>query len=120
VEVLVTTSLSSRRWILPKGNPEGDPSLAAAAARESYEETGVLGPVEGEPLGAYHYERSRLGQRFKVYVFPQQVTERHDRFPEQGQRHSRWVEPQTAAEMVEEPELAHLLRIFAANPPKIG
>ena len=41
------------KWTFPKGRVEGDPSRAAAAAREAYEEAGVFGRVESQPIGRY-------------------------------------------------------------------
>lgn len=41
-EVLLITSLNTRRWILPKGWLMPDMTLAGSAAREAFEEAGVL------------------------------------------------------------------------------
>lgn len=41
------------RWTFPKGRVEADPSRAAAAAREAFEEAGVFGRVDGTPIGRY-------------------------------------------------------------------
>jgi 8-oxo-dGTP pyrophosphatase MutT (NUDIX family) len=46
VEILLVTSLNSKRWILPKGWAEPDLSLPESAAREAFEEAGVTGQVE--------------------------------------------------------------------------
>jgi len=48
------------RWTFPKGGVDGDPTAAAAAAREAYEEAGVLGRVEHTPFTCYlHSKRER-------------------------------------------------------------
>ena len=41
------------RWTFPKGGVDGDPSAAAAAAREAHEEAGVMGRVELRPFAGY-------------------------------------------------------------------
>ena len=37
LEVLLITSLNSKRWIIPKGWPEADLTAADSAAREAFE-----------------------------------------------------------------------------------
>jgi 8-oxo-dGTP pyrophosphatase MutT (NUDIX family) len=59
LEVLLITSLSSRRWILPKGWPMDGLTLAQSAAREAYEEAGVSGEIADASLGSYHYLKER-------------------------------------------------------------
>src|SRR6185437_4781462 len=55
LEVLLVTSLTARRWILPKGWPEPNLTLAQSAAREALEEAGVVGEINTVPVGCYHY-----------------------------------------------------------------
>ena len=50
-EVLLVTTLRTRRWILPKGWPHPGLSLPESAAREALEEAGVTGRIEATPLG---------------------------------------------------------------------
>jgi 8-oxo-dGTP pyrophosphatase MutT (NUDIX family) len=45
------------RWTFPKGRVESDPSRAAAAAREAFEEAGVFGRVEERALGSYRHSK---------------------------------------------------------------
>ncbi len=45
------------RWTFPKGKVDSDPSRAAAAAREAYEEAGVFGRVEATPIGRYLHSK---------------------------------------------------------------
>merc|ERR1719305_246491 len=47
VEILLITSKSSNLLVLPKGGWEVDETLEAAAARETLEEAGVIGDLEG-------------------------------------------------------------------------
>jgi len=47
------------RWTFPKGRVDDDPNRAAAAAREAFEEAGVFGRVEANPIARYlHSKRS--------------------------------------------------------------
>jgi len=43
-------------WVLPKGGWEDDEAVEAAARRETVEEAGVRGVVDGPPLGAFSFE----------------------------------------------------------------
>ena len=59
VEFLLVRTRAGR-WTFPKGGVDGDPTAAAAAAREAYEEAGVLGRVEPSPFTCYlHSKRER-------------------------------------------------------------
>jgi hypothetical protein len=55
-----------------------------------------------------------------VRVFPLEVRELVRKYPETGQRRSRWFSPLKAARRVAEPELAAIVRDFDpdAAPPK--
>lgn len=45
------------KWTFPKGRVEGDPSRAAAAAREAFEEAGVFGRVDSKPIVSYLHSK---------------------------------------------------------------
>jgi hypothetical protein len=50
----------------------------------------------------------------RVQVFPLEVREEADAWPEQGQRDRLWTSPGEAATMVDEPELQKLLAKYKA------
>ncbi len=59
VEFLLVRTRAGR-WTFPKGGVDGDPNQAATAAREAYEEAGVLGRVDPSPFTCYlHSKRER-------------------------------------------------------------
>ena len=117
VEVLIATSLSSRRWILPKGWPMDDMDLAGTARAEAWEEAGVVArPGDPLELGNYLYEKRLAGGQTvtcEVRVFAFEVDRIETEFPESGERVIRWVAPDEAAELVDETGLAEILRRFA-------
>lgn len=117
VEVLLITSLGSKRWILPKGWAENGMTLAEAAAREAYEEAGVRGEVAPQPVGRYHYLKEKKngggGVPCTAEVFPLRVTAELDDWPEKGARRMAWLPPEQAAVRVAEPGLRQVLRDFA-------
>ena len=116
LEILLVTSLRSRRWILPKGWPELGLSLAESAAHEALEEAGVVGDVAPEPLGLYHYVKEKKDgvlMPCDVAIFALEVTHRRRTWPEKGVRQCLWLTPEQAAARVTEPGLRQALRAFA-------
>ena len=101
---------------MPKGCPIKGQKPAAAAAREAFEEAGLVGHTSKKALGVYGYDkrlRSGRVQHVRVGVYPMRVDEERDEFPEKGQREKRWTSPVEAAELVDEPELKTLLAAFS-------
>lgn len=116
LEVLVITSRETRRWVIPKGWPIKGMKSPDSAAREAFEEAGVVGAVRKKAVGFYAYDkRLRSGrlQRVGVDVFALQVTEERETWPEKGQRDKRWTTPAEAATLVDEPDLKRLINDFA-------
>jgi 8-oxo-dGTP pyrophosphatase MutT (NUDIX family) len=113
LEVLLLTSRDTGRWIIPKGWPGRRLTPRAAAAREAFEEAGIEGTIRPPgPVGRYHYAKRLVAGviRIKVKVFLMHVERQLDTWPEQDQRRTRWLSPEQAAELVDEPELAAILR----------
>ena len=117
-EVLLVTSRDTGRWVAPKGWPMKNKAPHEAAAREAFEEAGVLGEVADAPLGTYSYLKAFKGElwfRCEVQVFPLQVRQERRRWPEADQRTRRWFSAADAAAAVDEPELQQLIRDWAAS-----
>jgi 8-oxo-dGTP pyrophosphatase MutT (NUDIX family) len=117
LEILLVTSRETRRWVIPKGWPMKGRKPYAAAAREALEEAGVTGRVDKVALGAYPYfKRLRNGAPAPclVRVYALEVIDQRLRWREMGQRERRWFSAEEAAAAVDEPELADLIRDFAA------
>ncbi|MDP1700357.1 MAG: NUDIX hydrolase [Aestuariivirga sp.] len=117
-EILLITSRETRRWVIPKGWPMPGHSAAESAAQEAYEEAGIRGQMSAQALGHYTYSKRLRGgakKRFRVEVFAIEVTEVLDLWPEAHERARRWFSPQEALALVEEPELAALIRTFAGD-----
>ena len=115
-KVLLITSRGTGRWILPKGWPINGLESPQAALQEAWEEAGVRrGETSPKPLGSYGYDkvlREDWSIPVRTTVYPVRVLELSDNYPEVDQRERKWVSPEEAAEMVDEPELKDLLRAF--------
>jgi 8-oxo-dGTP pyrophosphatase MutT (NUDIX family) len=115
LEVLLVTSLNSKRWILPKGWIEPEMTAPENAAREAFEEAGVTGKIGIQPVGQYHYLKERRdggGVPVSVDVFALAVTRQFDDWPEKGQRSMIWVPLDQAWKKVSEPGLRATLKDF--------
>ena len=89
VEVLLITNRKQTHWIIPKGGWELDESATEAAARETYEEAGVVGEV-GELL--YQFDHvGKKGAKQEHHYFALRVEQELDAFPEASQRLRRWL-----------------------------
>jgi 8-oxo-dGTP pyrophosphatase MutT (NUDIX family) len=115
LEVLLITSLNSKRWILPKGWPEPELTLAESAAHEAFEEAGVTGKIGAAPVGRYHYLKEKKdggGVPCSVDVFALAVTKQLQDWPEKGARKLIWLPLDQAAVRVSEPGLRQVLKDF--------
>lgn len=119
LEILLVSSLESKRWIVPKGWPMKGRTLFEAAAREAFEEAGVKGVICQEPVGAFVYDkRKRNGAvwRCEVEVFALEVQRQSAKWPEKTLRTLRWCDWREAAELADDSGLADVIRAFAARP----
>ena len=83
------------------------------AAREAFEEAGLVGRVIGKrPVGVFHYEKRLDEDRLlcEVWVFLFCVDHQLEDWPEKGQRETKWFDPLEAADLVDEGGLAELMR----------
>ncbi|HEV7256469.1 MAG TPA: NUDIX hydrolase [Bosea sp. (in: a-proteobacteria)] len=111
-EILLITSRTTRRWIVPKGWRMKDRNDAEAAAIEAYEEAGVIGRVSETPAGRYSYWK-RMADHFalcEVTLYLLEVERQLDSWAEKDERHSQWFKLEDAADLVDEPELATAIR----------
>jgi 8-oxo-dGTP pyrophosphatase MutT (NUDIX family) len=115
-EFMLVTSRERRRWIIPKGWPKKGKSPRRSAAREAFEEAGVIGSVARRPVGSFCYEKLLKNGGVvvcKVRVFPLQVKRQTDEWPEKAEREVKWLSARKAAKQVNEPELGDIIRRLA-------
>ena len=120
-EILLITSRRTRRWIVPKGWPEGGQTPAATAAQEAWEEAGVVGRADNMCMGVFSYNKlvdDGSEVPCLVMLYPFRVKSLANAYPEKSERRRKWFTPKKAACRVLEPELAEMLRSF--NPAKLS
>lgn len=112
----MVNSRSGRRWVFPKGQIDPGHTAGETALIEVWEEAGLVGTPDPEPVGSYVYEK--YGRQHHVLVYLLTVTEALDQWPEQGFRQRLWLSVDEAIDRVEEPGLRDILRrVFQVSHP---
>ncbi len=88
LKILLITSHSQKKWVIPKGIIEEHLSAQDSAVKEALEEAGIEGKIFDKSLGKYKYEK--WGGICHVEVFPLQVEIEHDNWPEMDFRKRKW------------------------------
>lgn len=108
LQVLLITSRSNKRWIIPKGLIEPDLTPEESAVEEAYEEAGIKGKIMPDMLGEYKYHK--WGGTCVVKVFPMEVTEILDHWPEASFRKREWVPVTVALSRLKETDLKKMMQ----------
>ncbi len=119
IEVLIVTSRGTAQWIIPKGWPMEGLSDPEAAAREAYEEAGLMGEIDHEIFGTFTYEKQAKGMdslsTFVVDVYPMRVERQLAFWPEATQRTLVWVSGDHGKSMIRNESLARLIETFVGQ-----
>ena len=113
LEILLVGSRRNGRWGIPKGHIDAGETSEITAARESFEEAGVVGRVEVEIFGIFTYEKDSTPDRYHVSVHLAEVTRIAMDYPEKSTRKKAWFPLAAAPVEVSQPGLRELLRKFA-------
>jgi 8-oxo-dGTP pyrophosphatase MutT (NUDIX family) len=116
LEVLLITTLTSKRWVVPKGWPMEGCSPSECAAHEAFEEAGVVGTTAPEPVGSFDYrKRRKTGAEIDCHVdvFDLEVERQRRAWPEKAVRETRWCTVDEALARVSDPGLKRLIAQFA-------
>ncbi len=111
--LVLITSRKSEQWIIPKGYVEKGLSPADSAAKEAYEEAGLIGVVHHQEAGNYRYRK--FGKLFSVKVYPLFIETMLDEWDEMHLRSRKLVTPAEAVEMVGHVELRQIIADFFVN-----
>lgn len=111
--VLLVTARRSGRWIFPKGAIEPDLTPWDSAALEAYEEAGVVGEIEQQPIGSYRAVAGTTGAKLiDIDLYPLRVTQQLDSWKEKDQRLRHWVTVREARRLLAHRQLADLVSSF--------
>ncbi|TLU85640.1 MAG: NUDIX hydrolase [Chlorobium sp.] len=105
--LVLITSRRSGNWIIPKGYVEKGLTPHESAAKEAYEEAGLIGRVHPEAAGHYRYRK--YGKFFSVMVYPFFIETVLDEWEEMHCRKRALVTPAEAVEMVCEENLRRII-----------
>ncbi|SMD04639.1 NUDIX domain-containing protein [Fulvimarina manganoxydans] len=114
---LLITSRRSGRWVFPKGSHMDGKTPWESAAQEAYEEAGVEGVVDPDPLGSYRTVKQglRRTQLLEVTLYPLKVDAQHETWQEMGQRHRHWAILPEVRRLLTEPEVVSLAEKLATR-----
>ncbi|MBF0180994.1 MAG: NUDIX hydrolase [Magnetococcales bacterium] len=107
LRILLITSRSGKRWVIPKGIIEPDLSPAESAAKEAMEEAGIAGEVRPEPIGRYQYDK--WGGTCEARVFVMRVDEVREQWLESFRKRG-WFTLEEALRRVQEDDLKKIMR----------
>src|SRR5262245_24684674 len=93
--------------VIAKGCLERGRTAEQMALQEAWEEAGILGIVQGRPLGSYRY--TKAGIQFKVKTFLMEVITVVKSWPESHWRSRHWLLPDDAARRTHQRGLCRLL-----------
>jgi 8-oxo-dGTP pyrophosphatase MutT (NUDIX family) len=117
--VLLISKKRSKKWGIPKGRAEPHLSLHENAAKEAFEEAGVIGYIAPSSVGVFRAKKSTADpahkQVIEVWVYLLEVTETLSDWPEKEKRAIRWVTCEVAARQLREPVLSHLCHRLAQS-----
>ena len=114
-EVLLVTGRRSGRWLIPKGWPMPGRSLADSAAQEAFEEAGIRGEVDPQPIGSFRHVKQHLllGRlEIDILVHILAVDREFSDWPERGERNRKWFTLSEAALRVDSDGLRKLIVRF--------
>lgn len=112
--VCLVTSSNGKRWVIPKGVIEPGQTAGETSLQEAWEEAGLVGVLQPEPLGSYLYEK--WCGTCHVTVFAMHVTEVAQDWPERELRQRTWIGPASAIERIEDPGLVDIIRVVFGKP----
>ncbi|MEO1700751.1 MAG: NUDIX hydrolase [Pseudomonadota bacterium] len=121
VSILLITSMTRRRWIVPKGTLEFGESMEEAAVRETLEETGVKGRLMTEFPMTVMIERQfeAFYEHVPCTFFPLLAKSTSKKWLEENVRERQWVTLPQARRLIKDDDYSELLTQFEALLPAV-
>ena len=96
--ILLVSKKRSKKWGIPKGNVTASLSFGETAAKEAFEEAGVIGRVSPNSVGMFRAKKGTpIPRNIEVWVYLLEVDETLSKWPEKQTRQTRWVSCKVAS-----------------------
>ena len=114
LSLVLITSKSTKRWVVPKGHIEPNLTAKESAEQEAFEEAGIEGVVSDVTVGSYDYTKhdKEDSNIYRVSLFPMEIQRLHNDWPEANLRARQWMTIPQAVNAVNEETLKLLLKNF--------
>lgn len=103
LEILLIKNTRNTKWVIPKGTIEVPLQPAASAAKEAYEEAGVLGIPTPIMIGTYRKNQ----QEVPTFLLEVDYVMKH--YEEEGMRKRCWHKPEDITDFVVDEDLKKLI-----------
>src|SRR5204862_82414 len=109
--ILMISKRRSKKWGIPKGKVDPYLNFGEAAAKEAFEEAGLIGQVSPHSIGVFRMRKRsatnpQVQRLVEVWIYLLEVTETLTNWPEKGKRKIKWVSCEAATRHLREPLLA--------------
>ena len=105
IRVMLVTPKGGGAWMLPTGNMEKGMTAHESAAKEAFEEAGVVGICDPVMLGEYRFRQSQL-----VRIFPLRITRILEHWEETGERSRFLFKLEKAVKIADGEDIRSVLR----------
>ncbi len=110
LEVLLITTTSGKKWIVPKGIIEPHLNPKESAEAEALEEAGIKGEMHSESIG--NFTINKWGGVVRVQTYLMRVDEVFSDWQESHIRKRIWTSVSEAEKLVKNSELEQLLKLL--------
>lgn len=97
-KLIIITSRISGYWIFPKGNPMKKKDAFQVAEQEAWEEAGIRGVIEKKRAYTTEFKQNHCAYRLTLY--PMEVKEILDQWPEMAERKRKIVSREKALTLI--------------------
>jgi 8-oxo-dGTP pyrophosphatase MutT (NUDIX family) len=114
VLVLLLSKKRSKKWGIPKGRVNASLSLGETAAKEAFEEAGVIRRISPNSVGMFRAKKGTpTPKNIEVWVYLLEVYKKLPNWPEKEKRQTRWVSCKVTARELREQVLTDICHRLA-------
>lgn len=108
LEILLVTKSTSDEWVIPKGKIEKPLKPLISAAKEAFEEAGVLGRPHPIRVGNFHDNSST--EPIPTFLLEVEVEIDDKDWLEENKRERKWIDPDKAEKYIKEDDLLAVIK----------